>query len=321
MSELTRRSFVSSSIAGLALGTGVLSMHQPATQAVESVPTSRLPIRFCLNTSTIRKQGLSLPETIDLAASVGYDSIEPWIREIDNFVSGGGQLTDVRKQLEDRRLGVESAIGFPTWIVDDDEQRAKGFEEAKRGMALVRELGGNMIAAPPIGAHGGDSAKLNLDHVAERYHQLLELGVSMGVTPQLEIWGPSKNLSTMREAMYVAVAAAHPQVGILPDVYHMFRGGSSFESLRLLSGQSINLFHMNDYPDAPPREQMRDSDRVYPGDGVAPFELIVKSLQSIGFRGALSLELFNPDYWKQDAKLVAKTGLDKMREVIKKYWT
>jgi hypothetical protein len=30
----------------------------------------------------------------------------------------------------------------------------------------------------------------------------------------------------------------------------------------------------------------------------------------------LSLELFNPEYWKQDAALVATTGLEKMRKAV-----
>ena len=56
---------------------------------------------------------------------------------------------------------------------------------------------------------------------------------------------------------------------------------------------------MNDYPADPPRETITDGSRIYPGDGVAPSAL--HDLHDIGFRGVLSLELFNRDYWKQDA--------------------
>jgi hypothetical protein len=37
-----------------------------------------------------------------------------------------------------------------------------------------------------------------------------------------------------------------------------------------------------------------------------------------GFRGMLSLELFNRDYWKQDALTVAKTGLEKTQASVRK---
>jgi hypothetical protein len=36
----------------------------------------------------------------------------------------------------------------------------------------------------------------------------------------------------------------------------------------------------------------------------------------MGGNKVLSLELFNQDYWKQDALTVAKTGLEKMRKLV-----
>ena len=73
---------------------------------------------------------------------------------------------------------------------------------------------------------------------------------------------------------------------------------------------------MNDYPADPPREKIGDADRVYPGDGVAPLRAILRGLLANGFRGALSLELFNRDYWKQHPMTVVKTGLQKMRSAV-----
>jgi sugar phosphate isomerase/epimerase len=76
------------------------------------------------------------------------------------------------------------------------------------------------------------------------------------------------------------------------------------------------VFHINDYPAEPPREAISDAHRVYPGDGVAPLKDVLRDLRLAGFRGYLSLELFNRDYWKQDALAVAKTGLEKTKSVV-----
>jgi sugar phosphate isomerase/epimerase len=43
----------------------------------------------------------------------------------------------------------------------------------------------------------------------------------------------------------------------------------------------------------------------------------LQDLKQIGYRGVLSLELFNRDLWKQDPATVARTGLEKMRAVVK----
>ncbi len=312
----SRRSFFKS--ASLAAAVPLLA-HSPLVAAArkERKLEPKCPsFRYCLNTSTIRAAKLPLPKVIEIAAEAGYDGIEPWIGEIDQFVKEGGKLSDVRKQLEDSGLQVESAIGFPRWAVDDDQKRKAGFEEAKRGMDLVRQLGGKRIAAPPAGIYSKNSPKVDLLQVAKRYHDLLDLGVSMEVIPQVEIWGPSYNLSHISEAIFVATAANHPAAAILPDIYHLFRGGSGFDWIRMMSGDAIQIFHVNDYPAEPAREKQNDSMRVYPGDGVAPMKLIFQSLQKIGFQGALSLELFNKEYWKQPPALVAKTGLSKMKQAV-----
>jgi len=272
------------------------------------------PFRFCLNTATIRAQKLPLTEEIDLAAKVGYDGLEPWTRELEEYISAGGDLADLRKRIEDRGLIVESAIGFPTWMVDDDAQRAKGFEQMKREMDWIAQLGGRRIAAPPAGAF--NSPPIDLRRVAERYAQLLEMGKSIGVVPQLEIWGASANMRRLSEAAFVLVEAGHPDACALFDVFHMYRGGSSVEGLRVFNGRALHVFHMNDYPAEPPRERIRDSDRVFPGDGTAPITGILRILNEIGFNGALSLELFNPEYGKLAPEEIAQKGLDKMLKAV-----
>jgi sugar phosphate isomerase/epimerase len=282
------------------------------SRAAEENPAPKL--RYCLNMSTIREHKLSLVEKIDVAAKAGYDAIEPWTGDLQQYADGGGSLDDLKKRIADHGMTVESAIGFARWIVDDEAERAKGLEAAKRDMNLVRRIGGSRIAAPPSGATG--EPRLELLAAAERYRALLEAGREIGVIPQLEVWGFSKNLSRLGETALVAIESRHPDACILPDVYHLYKGGSDFEGLSLISVGAIHVFHMNDYPDQPPRAEISDAHRVYPGDGVAPLAHILRLLFRNGFRGALSLELFNRDYWKQDPLLVAGAGLEKMKASV-----
>jgi sugar phosphate isomerase/epimerase len=55
---------------------------------------------------------------------------------------------------------------------------------------------------------------------------------------------------------------------------------------------------------------------VYPGDGIAPLTATFKRLWAAGFAGTLSLELFNREYWAQDARQVVQTGHRKLREAV-----
>jgi sugar phosphate isomerase/epimerase len=269
--------------------------------------------RYCLNTSTIRGQKLPLPEIIDLAARAGYDAIEPWISEIEAYVESGGDPGDLKSRIADSGLTVESAIGFFEWIVDDETARAKALQQAARDMELLAQIGGKRIAAPPMGAT--TVSNLDLLGAAERYRALLEIGDKTGVVPQVEVWGFSQSLNRLGEAALIAIESGHPDACILADVYHMYKGGSPAEGLKLVRGAAMHVFHVNDYPAIAP-DQIKDEDRVYPGDGTAPLTQIFNTLREIGFSGYLSLELFNADYWQQDAATVVQTGLQKMRAAV-----
>ena len=271
-------------------------------------------VQYSLNMSTVRGQKLSVPDQVDLAAKAGYDAIEPWLGELHKYVQDGGTVGDLRKRIADRGLKVASAIGFAEWIVNDDVRRKAGLETAKKDMDLIRSIGGTHIAAPPAGATR--ETNVNLLDAAERFRTLVELGVTMEVIPQLEVWGFSTTLSKLGETLLVAAECKHPRSCVLLDVYHLHKGGSEFAGLRLLSGAAMNCFHMNDFPANPPRETIKDADRVYPGDGIAPLTPLLRDLLATGFSGTLSLELFNPEYWKQDALQVATTGLAKMKEAV-----
>lgn len=273
--------------------------------------------RYCLNTSTLRGQKLSLPELVDVAARAGYHALEPWINEIEAYVAAGGSLADLQKRIVDSGLTVESAIGFAEWIVDDDARRAAGLEVARRDMDLVRQIGGHRIAAPAAGAV--DVTNLDYLKAADRYRALLELGDSFGVVPQVEVWGFSKTLNRLGQAMLVAIESGHPRACVLPDVYHLHKGGSDFAGLKLLGGTAIHVFHVNDYPADTPREALEDRDRVYPGDGAAPWQTILETLRDIDFNGCLSIELFNPQYWKEDPAVVARTALGKLRHLVDRH--
>jgi sugar phosphate isomerase/epimerase len=299
---------LTSTVAALATGSLLADSNAKTRSADE-------PFGYCLNTSTIRAKGLNLADKIDIAARAGYQAIEPWLSEVDEFVASGGSITDLAKRIRLSGLTVESAIAFPEWIVDDDMRRRKGFDQAKRSFDIVRQLGGSRLAAPPAGAT--DRPNLDLHLAAERYRALIELGESFGVVPQVELWGFSKCLGKLGDVLYVAIESGHPKACVLLDVFHLYKGGSTVEGLRLVGGPALHVIHCNDYPAQPPRADVKDEHRIYPGDGIAPYRQLLRTLHGNGFRGYLSLELFNRGYWMQDPLTVARTGLEKMRSVVK----
>ncbi len=301
-------------IKGLALLSGGMLLNQQ--KAAGSTEKADLQFSYCLNTSTISGQKTGFLNEFEITAKAGYSGIEIWVRDLQRYIDEGGDIADLKKRTNDLGITVENAIGFAEWMVDDELRRKAGLEQLKREMELLVKIGCKRIAAPPAGAYSGPGP--DLFDIADRYRHVLETGETIGVTPQLEFWGASANLFHISQAMFVLTACDHPNACMLPDVFHMFRGGSSYESLNMISGNAIQMFHFNDFVDSIPRKNQKDSDRVYPGDGAAPFNQIIRSLYRAGGKKILSLELFNENYWKQNALEVAKTGLHKMQNLVEK---
>lgn len=275
---------------------------------------SKGPFRFCLNTSTISGQQPGLIKYIEIASKAGYDGMELWINDIKDYVAKGNTLQSLNAFIQSKNITVEGAISFTTWMADDENQRKAGVAELEEEMKILSALNCHRVAAPALGIEAGTT--INVAHAGERYREILQLGRKYNVMPLLEFWGASGTLYNFSQALAIAAAANDTEARILPDVYHMFRGGSGFNCLQLVNGKVIDVIHMNDYPGNKPAQEQTDSDRVYPGDGVAPIKQILQSLKAMGGTKVLSLELFNQTYWKEDALLVAKTGLQKMKQLV-----
>lgn len=271
---------------------------------------------YCLNTSTIRKQNLGLVEEIKTAAKVGFDGIEIWMNTLEKYVKDGGKLADIRKLSTDLGINIEDSIGFAAWIVDDDTKRNTALEQIKKEMDMLAQIGCKRMAAPPFGAT--NEAGLNLYKAAERYAKVLDLGKQMGVLPQLELWGFSKNMHLFGETLLVAAESGHPDALILPDVYHFIRGGSPFNSLAFINGSKMQMFHMNDYPAIEDPSKLTDAMRVMPGDGVAPLNTILQTLNAKNTPIVLSVEIFNEKVWQMEATAACTLGLAKMKAVVAK---
>ena len=294
-------------LSSIALISGSAILSKSCTQEVKK---ENGEFRYCLNTSTISGQNPGLLKYIEIAAEAGYDGIEVWVRDVKAYLEEGNTASSLKKFIEDHGIKVENAIGFAPWISGGEE----GMKQMKEEMEMMASIGGTRIAAPPSGVP--TDQPLDFFMVGEKYGEILELGRQTGVMPQLEFWGASPVMWHMGQVLMVAAAANDQDVRLLPDVYHMFRGGSGYDTLKLLNGKIIEIFHMNDFVDTKPREEQNDADRVYPGDGAAPMKQIFTDLKNMGGVKVLSLELFNRSYWEQDPLDVAKTGINKMRALV-----
>ena len=268
--------------------------------------------KFALNASTFRGYDINLLEQVKAAVSAGFSGFEPWMKNI-RAAKEAGIFGDACRAARDGGLEFVNGIAFGQWVNPDPKVRAEGLEETKRDMELLAEMGCPRIAASMFGVQKPGAPILTLDEIAERYAVVLDLGKKMGVRPLLEYWGHSVNLTRLEDALEVLKKLDRPDAAVLADVYHTYRGGGSVETFRRLSASTLPVLHVNDYPASPAREKLVDADRVWPGDGIAPWRDIFAALDTAKADPWLSIEVFNPAYWKSTPPKTAAEGFSRLK--------
>ena len=272
---------------------------------------SKKPFRIALNTSTISGYQLHVEQQIDICAEAGYEGIELWVKDVRAFEQRGGTAEQLGERVKDAGLILENLIGFAPWMVDED-----GMQAMKQEMELCARLGSKHIAATCFGRHTEPFSLGELPRFIALYRELIDYGSQIGVRPLLELWG-HRMLNQLSDVMAIALGSGRSQASLLLDFYHLYRGNNDYQSLSLINGAALPVFHINDYPASIAREQLKDTDRIFPGDGACPFREVLPILYQAGFRGALSLELFHEPYWQQyEVKELLRIGKEKVAAVI-----
>lgn len=265
--------------------------------------------RFSLNSSTIRPTPIL--DKIRIAAQAGYTGIELWHADIDEHLSRGGNLAEIRQAVQDHGLAVPTTIMLKGWCEPDGPAYEQGLSDCRRRLEQAVAVGApHAVAGPP---HSGVDFRL----AADRYARLLDLGITLGVRPSVEYLGFVREVNSIDAALRIMRESGHPEATIVLDPFHDFRGGGGHEAIAQLRPEQIAVCHFDDAPGTPPAEEQQDSDRVMPGEGVIRLDRILNLLRGIGYKGFLSLELFREDLWRQDPLDVARRGLAAMKSVCR----
>ena len=315
MNDGIDRREVLAGLAGVAACTAI-GAGQDAPGTKPERPTfqeGRSPWPICLDTATIRP--VPLEEKIDIAAEAGYDAIEPWEGELRDYERDGGSLEDLGRRIADAGLFVPSVIGLWNALPPTREAFDASLPATRDRMRMAAAIGSRQIQTIPQPQRPWQ--EFDLAWASARYRDLIEIGVNdYDLVPALVFVQFLPGCARLGQAAAVALDADHPKARIIPDAFHMHIGDSGFSGLRKLQGDFIAIFQFNDAPASPAKADLKDEHRVFPGDGILPLEQCLRDLRDIGFERCISLELYNPEYWKLNLLEVAREGREKTIEVI-----
>jgi sugar phosphate isomerase/epimerase len=218
-------------------------------------------------------------------------------------------MPELKRALGDAGLRVVSVIALHGWITAEGVEHARVLDDCRRRMAQAAELGSPYIVASP------PQEVVDLGRATARFAELMRIGEEIGVTPSMEFLGFVDGIKDVASSWAIASGTGDPRATVVADVFHMIRGGGRVDDLLQIPGDRLANFHINDLPAQPDPLTQKDEDRVMIGEGIADLPRVIANLRTIGYRGPLSLELFNRELWSQDPGAVIRRGIERTRSL------
>ena len=108
-----------------------------------------------------------------------------------------------------------------------------------------------------------------------------------------------------------------PNAGLMLDSWHWYHAGATAKDILAAGKERIVYVQVADAPNQPP-DQIRDNERLMPGEGVIDLNVFFGALKKIGYNGGVSPEVFGRGLKDIPPEEGAKLGLKTTTEIMKK---
>jgi 2-keto-myo-inositol isomerase len=269
-------------------------------------------MKLGLNGATTMKADLFAD--IQVAGDAGFELIELWAAKLDRALAqkGLGAVQDALARAGVRPWAINS-IEHISFRNQDDEIAIK--ERCRQLSNIARQIGCPYIVVVPGKAPSDATEQEALAESARILSVLSDIaGPEVGLALEF-IGGQGLSVGTLGQAVDAVALCGRDNVGVVLDCFHFYAGGSSFADFDRLKAEKLFIFHINDAEDRP-REELRDSHRLLPGEGILPLKEILSSLKKIGYDTMVSIELFRPEYWERDPGELARACKASMQKLL-----
>lgn len=254
--------------------------------------------------------GTPLFDRLAPARAAGFTGISVFASECEALAAQGITLGEQRRRINDAGLEVAEVEIVAKWLPDQKPRPGMpGWSSdlltrltPEAVLPIAEELGArSVIVAEAFGV------PFHAEAMAEGFAAVCDHFQSAGIELALEfITGSS--ISTLGQAAEIVRLANRANGGILLDSWHLFRGGSSLETLRMLPGSAIKSIQISDAPAivSDDIEHEMTHARLLPGDGAFDLAGLLDALQAIGCAARIGVEVFSDSLATLPASAVAQ---------------
>lgn len=256
------------------------------------------------------------PESAALAAKVGFPGCDVAI------------LTAMKNGLEATRgtlAGMKlrpAAVDLPVDFRKDDET----FRNGMRGLPDVASFAA-AIDCPRMVTYllsSSDKPKAEQRKILlDRFRAVADVLARSHVRLGLEFLGPLHirkqfpyEFIYRMDEMLAFAKECGPNCGLLLDTWHWYHAGATVEDILAAGKDGIVHVHFNDAAKQAP-EDVRDNQRLLPGEGVINLTGCLQALQKIGYADALSVEVFGRGLKEMPVDEAARLGYEAATNVMR----
>lgn len=259
-----------------------------------------------MNPTSIATVSLSgdLAEKLAAIASAGFDAVEVFEND---FLTFDGSPRDVGKMIADLGLTIAAFQPFRDFEGMPEPLRARAFARAERKFAIMNELGAQLML---ICSNVSPQALGGIDRAAADLHELGALAEQHGVKVGFEALAWGRHVNDYRDAWEIVRRADHARIGLILDSFHTFARRSPLGPIASIPGDRIFLVQLADAPqlDMDVLSWSRHF-RCFPGQGDLAVADFVRAIEATGYKGPLSLEIFNDQFRAGSARRLATDGV------------
>jgi 4-hydroxyphenylpyruvate dioxygenase len=248
--------------------------------------------------------GGALDVKLRTIAAAGFDAVE--IFEPD-FTCFDGSARDVARMCGDLGLSICALQPFRDFEGMPEPQRKQAFRRVEKKFDLMEELGTDLLL---ICSNVSPASLGGIDRAADDFRELGEQASARGLRVGFEALAWGRHVNDYRDAWEIVRRASHRSIGIILDSFHALAPTFPVAPITAIPGDRIFLVQL---ADAPQLEldvlSWSRHFRCFPGQGNLPIMDFMQAIDATGYKGPLSLEIFNDQFRAQSTREVAIDGM------------
>ena len=266
-------------------------------------PTMSLPAPLPKSIATVSISG-TLAEKMEAAAAVGFDGVEIFENDLLTYE---GSPQDVRYLADSLGLAITCFQPFRDFEAMPDAQRSRNLDRAERKFDVMQALGTDLLLV----CSNINPAALDDDgRAAADLHEMAERAAKRGLRVGFEALAWGRHINRWRHAWKIVQQANHPALGLILDSFHTLAVGDDLAGLVTVPADKIFFLQLADAPSLSMDVLSWSRHfRNFPGQGQLPVAGFVRDAVAAGYRGPLSLEIFNDEFRAAPSRLMARDGL------------